>query len=90
MKEPEYHVAKCNLGKVNLRSVRPGVFPTIMHAGWPQGFALPCADESALFAICYCFAIIAVFLHCLANLLPWPTLVGSQTYISTVLGKHFC
>ena len=84
MKEPEYHAAKCNLGKVNLNSVHPGVFPTNMHAGWPQGFALSCADKSALFAICYCFAIIAVFLHCLANLLPCPTLVGSQTYISTV------
>ena len=53
------YVAKCNLGKVNLESMRPAVFLTNMHAGWPQVFALPCADESAVFAICSCFAIIA-------------------------------
>ena len=55
-------MAKCNLGKVNLESMRPAAFLKNMHAGWPQGFALPCADESAVFAICYSFAIIAVLL----------------------------
>ena len=54
-------VAKCNLGKVNLKSMHPAVFPRNMHAGWLKGFALPCADKSALFAIYSCFAIIAVF-----------------------------
>ena len=33
--------------------MRPAVFLTNMHAEWPQGFASPCADESAAFAICY-------------------------------------
>ena len=56
-------MAKCNLGKVNLESMRPAVFLKNMHAGWPQGFALPCADESAVLAICYSFAIIAVLLQ---------------------------
>ena len=53
------NVAKCNFGKVNLESMRPVVFLTNMHAGWLQGFALPHADESAIFATCSCFAIIA-------------------------------
>jgi len=55
------NVAKCNLGKVNLKSMHSAVFPRNMHAGWLKGFVLPCADKSALFAICSCFAIIAVF-----------------------------
>ena len=58
-----FDVAKCNLGKVNLDSIGPAVFPTNVHAGWLQGFALPCADKSAVFAICSNFAIIAVFLQ---------------------------
>ena len=73
-----FNVAKCNLGKVNLESMRPAVFPTNTHAGWPQGFALPCADESALFAICSSFAIIVVFLHCFTSkftTLPFPPLL---------------
>jgi len=61
------NVAKCNLGKVNLKSTRPAVFLTNMHEGWPQGFALPCADESAISAICSSFGIIAVFLKCFVN-----------------------
>ena len=50
-------------------------------AGWPQGLALPCAYESAIFAACICFAIKAVFFPAtlLANLLPaLPTHLGSQ------------
>ena len=35
-----FYEPKCNLGKVNLESMRPAVFLTNMHAGWPQG--LPC------------------------------------------------
>ena len=62
--EANFDVTKCNLAKVNLQSMRPVVFLTNMRAGWPQGFALPCADESAVFTICSCFAIIVVFLHC--------------------------
>ena len=50
-------VVKCNLGKVNLESMRPAVLSTNIHAGWPQGFVWPCADESA---ICSFFAIMAV------------------------------
>ena len=72
-------MAKHNLGKVNLKSVRRAVYLTNMHAWWPQGFTLPCADESAIFAICSCFAIIAVFLHCFARkfaTLPLPPLLG--------------
>ena len=72
------NVAKCNLGKVNLESMHPVLFLTNMHAGWPQGFALPSADESAVFAICSCFAIIAVFLHCFTSkvtTLPLPPLL---------------
>ena len=72
------YVAKCNLGKVNLESMHPAVFLTNMHAGWPQGFALPCADESAVFAICSCFAIIVVLLNCFASkftTLPLPPLL---------------
>ena len=60
-------MAKCNLGKVNLELMRPAVFLTNMHAEWPQRFASPCADESAVFAICYSFAIIAVLLQCFAR-----------------------
>ena len=44
--------------------MHPAVFPTNLHAGWPQGFALPCADESALLTIYFCLAIITDFLHC--------------------------
>ena len=72
------NVAKCNLGKINLESMRPAVFPTNLHVGWPQGFPLPCADESALFAIRFCFDIIAVFLPCVASkftTLPFPPLL---------------
>ena len=70
-----YNMAKCNLGKVDLESTRPVVFLTNMHAGWPQGFASPCADESDVFGICSSFASIAVFLQCFAsNLLPCPSL----------------
>lgn len=36
----DYHVDKCNLGKVSLKSMRPAVFPTNMHAESPQGFFL--------------------------------------------------
>ena len=61
------NVAKRNLGKVNLKSTRPAVFLTSMHAGWLQEFALPFADESAVFAICYSYAIIAVLLQCFAS-----------------------
>ena len=57
-----FDVAKCNLGEVNLESMCPAVFPTNLHVGWPQRFALPWADESALFAIGFCFAIIRDFL----------------------------
>ena len=60
-------VAKCNLGKVNLQSMRPAVFLTNLHAGWPHGFASPCADGSALIAICFCFAIIV---DCFASKFP--------------------
>ena len=84
-----FNVAKCNLGKVNLESMRPAVFLTNMHAGWPQGFALPYADESA---ICSSFAIITVC----STLFRWqiyypalPTHVGSHNQVSTVLGKYF-
>ena len=35
------NMAKCNLGKVNLESMCPEVFPTNLHVGWLQGFALP-------------------------------------------------
>mgnify|MGYP006896101647 CR=1 FL=1 len=55
----QFNVAKFKLGKINLESMHPAASPTNMHAEWPQGFALPCADESAIFAICSCFAIIA-------------------------------
>ena len=61
------NVAKCNLGKVNLKSIHPAVFLTNMHERWLQGFALPCADESAISAICSSFGILAVFLKCFAN-----------------------
>ena len=61
------NVAKCNLGKVNLKSTCPAVFLINMHEGWPQGFVLPCADESAISAICSSFGIIAVFLKCFTN-----------------------
>ena len=73
-------MAKFNLGKINLESMRPAVFLKNMHAGWPQGFASPCADESAVFAICYSFAIIAVLLQCFEKKFPTqplPSLVGS-------------
>ena len=63
---------------LNLESTCPAVFPKNLHAGWRQGFALPCADESALFAICFCFAIIVDFLHCFASKfanLPFPPLL---------------
>ena len=43
--------------KVNLESIHPAVFPTNLHARWLQGFALQCADESALFVICYCLPL---------------------------------
>ena len=68
-------MAKCNLGKVNLKSTRPAVLLTNMLAGWLQKFASPCADESAVFAICYSFVIIAVLLQCFAsNFLSCPSL----------------
>ena len=85
-------MAKCNLGKVNLESTHPAVFLTNMHAGWSQGFALPCADESAVFAICYSFVIIAVLLQCFAsNFLPcpFPPLLEVCPRLSTVLSKYF-
>jgi len=56
----QFNVAKLNLGKINLESMHPAASPTNMHAEWPQWFALPCADESALFSIYSCFAIKAV------------------------------
>ena len=71
-----------HLGKVNLESMHPAVFLTNMHVGWPQGFAFPRADESAVFAVCSCFAIIAVFLHCFASkftTLPFPPLLEVST-----------
>lgn len=49
-------MANCNLGKVNLESMHPAN----MHARWQQGLALPCADESAIFTICLCFAFVVV------------------------------
>ena len=61
------NVAKCNLGKVNLKPTRPAVFLINIHEGWPQGFPLPCADESAISAICSSFGIIAVFLNWFTN-----------------------
>ena len=79
------NVAKCNLGKVNLKSMHPAVFPRNMHAGWLKGFALPCADKSALFAICSCFAIIAVFFCFDSKFTALPTLFGSQNKVSTLL-----
>ena len=51
------------------------VFPTNLHARWLQGFALPYADRSALFTICFCFAIIVVFL----TLLCPPTFLGTRS-----------
>ena len=51
-KDNNINVVKYNLGKVDLKSMHPAVFPTNMHAGWLQGFAL--------FTICSCFAIRAV------------------------------
>ena len=33
------HMAKCILGKVNLKSMCPVVFSTNMHAGWLHMFA---------------------------------------------------
>ena len=69
------NVAKCDKGKVNLESTCPAVFLTNMHAGWPQGFALPCADKSAIFAIWDSFTLIAVLLQCFASsFLPCPSL----------------
>lgn len=41
----DYHVDKCNLGKLSLKSMRPVVFTTNMHAELPQGFSLTCADQ---------------------------------------------
>ena len=74
-------VAKCNLGKVNLKSMHPAVFPRNMHAEWLKGFALPFADKSALFSICSCFAIIAVFFYIvlIANLLLFPPFLEVRT-----------
>ena len=69
-----FNVAKCNLGKVNLESMRPAVFSTNMHAGWPQGFALPCADKSAichLLLLCHHNGLF--YIASLANLLPCPS-----------------
>ena len=66
-----------------------------MYAVWLQGFALPCAesaDQSALFAICSCFAIIAdcsTFFRSQIYYPALPTLVGSHNQVSTVLGKYF-
>ena len=74
-------MAKCNLGKINLKSMFPAVFPLNMLAGCLQGFSLPCADESALFAICSCFAIIVVCstLFCKQSYYAaFPTRVGSN------------
>ena len=84
-------MAKCNLGKVHLKSTRPAVFLTNMLAGWLQKFALPCDDESAVFASCYSFAIIAVLLQSLQAIFypAPPSLVGSLSQVSTVLGKYF-
>ena len=85
------YMAKCNLGKFNVKSMRPVVFPTNLHVEWPQGFALPCADKSAIFAICF-----ALLSSRISMLLCWqiyypalPTLIGSQKRVSTVLGKVF-
>ena len=78
-------MAKCNLGKVNLKSTRPAVFLTNMLVGWLQKFASPCADESAVFASCYSFAIIPVLLQCFAsNFLSCPSLPCWKS----VLGKY--
>ena len=68
------YVAKCHLGKVNLKSMPPAVVLTNMHVVWPQWFALPCADKSAAFAIYSCFAIIVVFLQCFASKFTTPSL----------------
>ena len=54
--------------------MQPTVFPRNLHAGWLQGFALPCAYESALFSICFCFAIVTDFsIASLVNLQPCPS-----------------
>ena len=72
----------------------PAFFPANLHAGWLQGLnALPCPDKSAfnnrhLLFLCY---------HCgFSTLLckqiyypAFPTLVGSQTEVSTVLSEYF-
>ena len=79
-------MAKCNLGKVNLESMRPAVFLKNMPAGWPQGFALPCVDESAVLAICYSFAIIVVLLQCFARKISYPA--PSLPCWESVLGKY--
>ena len=34
------YVAKCNLGKVNLKSMRPAVFPTNLHVGYKSACGL--------------------------------------------------
>ena len=72
--------------------MRPAVFPTNTLAGLLQGFAMPYTDESALVAIFYCFAIIAVCstMFCQQIYYPaLPTSVGSQNQVSTGLGKYF-
>ena len=58
--------------------IQRAVFPTYLNARWLQGFALPHADRSALFTICFCFAIIVVFL----------TLLCPPTFLDTRSQAH--
>ena len=72
--------------------MRPPVFLTNMHVGWPQWFALPCADESDTFAMYSCFAIIVVFLQCFASkftTLPLPPLLVLKYGVMEVFPLKF-
>ena len=69
----DFYVAKCNLGKVNLVSMRPVVFPTNMHPGWP---GLPCHVLTNQPYLPSAIALLSqqfFYIVLLANLLPCPS-----------------
>ena len=68
------NVAKCNLGEVNLESMRPAVFPTYLRAVWPRGLPWVFLSNQSYSPSTFCFAILADFsVDSLANLPPCPS-----------------